>query len=204
MALTTYSELKASIANFLDRDDLAAIIPDFIALAEAQHNRDIRHWQMQSRAATTIDGQYATRPTDWIETVRFHLVGSNALTLISRDYMAELRAKNYSANAPTYFTHSEGQFEVYPTPGAPTDAEVLYMQKIPALSDSNTSNWLLEYAPDAYLYGALIHAAIYLQDELNTSTWAQMYGASTTKLNIDSKKALTSGAKTARITGIRS
>ena len=203
MALTTYSELQASIANFLDRDDLTAIIPDFIALAEAQHNRDLRHWQMQNRATTTIEGQYATRPTDWIETVRFHLVGSNALTLVSRDYMAELRANDDSANTPKHFTHSEGQFEVYPTPGKSTAAEVLYMQKIPALSDSNASNWLLEYAPDAYLYGALIHAAIYLQDELNTSTWAQMYGAVIAKLNLESKKALSSGAKTARIRGIR-
>ena len=35
MAITTYSELKTSIANFLDRDDLTSVIPDFISLAEA-------------------------------------------------------------------------------------------------------------------------------------------------------------------------
>jgi len=35
MALTTYTELKASIADWLNRSDLTAAIPDFISLAEA-------------------------------------------------------------------------------------------------------------------------------------------------------------------------
>ena len=43
MALTTYTELKASIADFLNRDDLTTVIPDFITLAESQINRDVRH-----------------------------------------------------------------------------------------------------------------------------------------------------------------
>ena len=48
MALTTYTGLKASIADFLNRDDLTSVIPDFVALAEAQINRDIRHWKMEA------------------------------------------------------------------------------------------------------------------------------------------------------------
>ena len=43
MALNTYTALKTSIADFLNRDDLTSVIPDFIALAEAQINRDVRH-----------------------------------------------------------------------------------------------------------------------------------------------------------------
>ena len=34
MPLTTYDELKASIADFLNRSDLTNAIPDFISLAE--------------------------------------------------------------------------------------------------------------------------------------------------------------------------
>ncbi len=43
MALTYYTGLKTSIADFLNRDDLTSVIPDFVALAEAQINRDVRH-----------------------------------------------------------------------------------------------------------------------------------------------------------------
>jgi hypothetical protein len=35
MAISTYSELQASIADWLNRTDLAAAFKDFIALAEA-------------------------------------------------------------------------------------------------------------------------------------------------------------------------
>ena len=34
MGLSTYTEVKTSIANYLNRDDLTSIIPDFISLAE--------------------------------------------------------------------------------------------------------------------------------------------------------------------------
>ena len=33
MALTTYTELKASVADWLNRTDLTNVIPDFISLA---------------------------------------------------------------------------------------------------------------------------------------------------------------------------
>jgi hypothetical protein len=55
MAISTYSELQSSMADFLNRSDLTSVIPTFIALGEARMNRDIRHWQMENRASTTID-----------------------------------------------------------------------------------------------------------------------------------------------------
>ena len=51
MALSNYTGLKASIADFLNRDDLTAVIPDFITLAEAQINRDIRHFKLEARSS---------------------------------------------------------------------------------------------------------------------------------------------------------
>jgi hypothetical protein len=37
--------------------------------------------------------------------------------------------------------------------------------KIPALSDSNTSNWVLASHPDVYLYGSLAEAFKYSMDD---------------------------------------
>ena len=53
MALGTYSELKTSIANYLNRDDLTAVIPDFITLTENRLDRELRVRANMIRASTT-------------------------------------------------------------------------------------------------------------------------------------------------------
>ena len=197
MAISTYSELQSSIADYLNRGDLTSAIPTFIHLAEAQINRDVRHWQMENRATTTFDGRYATRPSDWIMTQRMHLTTgtTTAMTLISQQAMAEKRmTASDTSGTPLFYSHSESQFELYPTPDQSYTAEVLYYQKIPALSDSNTSNWLLSYAPDVYLYGSLIHSAPYLAEDERSTVWAAMYQASVNQLNLQSESSKTSGA----------
>jgi hypothetical protein len=197
MAISTYSELKASIADYLNRADLTAVIPTFVSLAEAQINRDVRHWEMENRATTTFDSHYATRPSEWVETIRLSLVSGTTthMRLISRSAMAEKRSNDLNASGtPLYYSHSESQYELYPTPDASYTGEVLYYQKIPALSDSATTNWLLSYAPDVYLYGSLIHSAPYLAEDGRTSVWASMYSAAVEQLNTRSEEASSSGS----------
>src|SRR5579871_2673449 len=70
MALSSYSALQAAIADWLYRTDLAAAIPDFITLAEAQISRrlvmagPVR--PMMGRADATIDSEFAAVPTDFM------------------------------------------------------------------------------------------------------------------------------------------
>jgi len=198
MALTTYTELKASIADFLNRDDLTSVIPDFITLAESQINRDVRHWKMEARSSGQQDpsDEYMQIPADWVETIRLHITGSgtSAINLISRDAMADKRQGDEdTSGTPMYYTHADGQFQLYPTPDATTDFELLYYQKIPSLS-SNADNWLLTEAPDVYLYGALLHSAPYLAEDERVAIWAQMYSASVARLNEASELARYSGS----------
>jgi len=198
MALTTYTELKASIADFLNRDDLTSVIPDFITLAESQINRDVRHWKMEARSSGQQDpsDEYMQIPADWVETIRLHITGSgtSAINLISRDAMADKRQGDEdTSGTPMYYTHADGQFQLYPTPDATTDFELLYYQKIPSLS-SNADNWLLLDSPDVYLYGALLHSAPYLAEDERVAIWAQMYSASVARLNEASELARYSGS----------
>lgn len=199
MALSTYSELKTSIANFLNRDDLTSVIPDFISLAEAQMSRDLRHWRMESRVSgqQSQGDQYMQLPADWVETIRFHLTGSGTdpVELASLAAMSSKRANNEDqAGRPRFYAHVRGEFELYPTPDEDTDFELLYYAKIPALTDSATSNWVLEYAPDIYLYGSLMHSAPYLAEDDRIAVWAQMYSAAVTQLNLQSERVKHSGS----------
>lgn len=192
MALSTYSELQTSVSNFLNRDDLTAVIPDFIALAEAQINRDLRHWQMQERSTSDLAEQYLTRPGDWLETIRFSisLNGYRELQYITPTDMQKRRGLASDASGvPQYFTYSQDEIEVYPTPDQTYTAELIYTKKIAALSDSNTSNWLLADAPDVYLYGALMHSAPYLHDDARVTIWASLYKSAVDSLNIRSDQS---------------
>jgi hypothetical protein len=178
MAITTYAELKTAIANWLNRDDLAAVIPDFIALAEADINRKLRHYKMIERVDATLDSRYVQVPNDWLETVRFNLTASATVRLdfVGPEDMLEKRElNNDTTGVPRYYTQMGEAIEVFPTPAAEYPMQLAYYSKIPSLSDSTTYNWLLQDEPDVYLYGALMQSAPYLLDDARTQTWASLY-----------------------------
>jgi len=77
--------------------------------------------------------------------------------------------------------------EIFPDTGY--TGELTYYGKIPVLSDSNTSNWLLAYAPDLYLYGALLEATPYLKDDERLATWSSLYANSLGDMEVADQRA---------------
>lgn len=197
MTITTYAGMQTAIGDFLNRTDLTATIPTFIALAEASIGRDLRHWQMECRSVAVIDAQFSEVPSDWLETLRFNTTDQNTapLELISQAEMIDRRAAAANVGGrPQFYTHTAGQFEFLPTPDAAYNAQLIYTARIPALSASNVTNWLLTEAPDVYLYGSLVHTAPYLKEDARATTWAAMYQSAIRSLQLTSDKAKTSGA----------
>jgi len=193
VSITTYAELKTAVADFLNRDDLTAVIPTFISLAEAQIARDVRHWKQEKRVTTSVDERYENLPNDWLEIKLVALTTGKMLQTVSMSEMAEMRAASGTAATPRYVRLTADQIEFYPTPNAATDISMLYYARIPALSDTDTTNWLLADAPDVLLYGALVHSAPYLTDDARTSIWGALYQAGVEKLNLESQKGQTAG-----------
>jgi hypothetical protein len=85
-----------------------------------------------------------------------------------------------------------------PTPDTGYTGELTYYGKITALSDSNTSNWLLAYAPDLYLYGALLEATPYLKDDERLATWSQLYTNSIGDIEVADQRASVSSTPIVR------
>lgn len=193
MAITTYAELKTSIADFLNRDDLTSIIPTFISLAEAQIARDLRHWKQEKRVTTSVDERYENLPNDWLELKMIALATGKMMQTISSSEMAERRAQSNIAAEPRFVRVTADQLEFYPTPTTATSIAMLYYARIPTLSDSATTNWLLTDAPDVLLYGSLVHSAPYLSDDTRTQIWASLYQSGIDKLNLESDKGRVTG-----------
>lgn len=189
-----YSDLQIKVAAFLDRADLETQIPTFILMAEAAINRDVRHWQMEKRSEATFDERYEVLPTDWISAVRVSVGGDTQLDLLSQAKMLEYRENSANtAGKPLYYTISAGQIELYPTPDSEYQGSMIYMGKVPELSDAEPTNWLLTEAPDLYIYGTLIHSAPYLQEDSRTAIWAGLYNSAVNALNDASDEGLYSG-----------
>lgn len=197
MPITTYAELKTNIADFLNRDDLTSVSSTFVSLAEADLNRQIRHWRQEKRSTASIDTQYSAIPADMLEVIRFYITSGDTrpLELISQSQMLDRKFRNLNTSGqPAYYAVTAGELEVYPVPDGTYTSELYYFGKTPALSDSNTSNWILEHYPDAYLYGSLIHSAPYLKDDARIQVWAALYQNAIDAINQASEKAKFGGS----------
>lgn len=171
MALTTYAQLKSAVADYLDRSDLTSQIADCVTLAETCFNYGdeangiiaIRHRLMETTTTTTPSDGEITLDADFLEMKRVTHVGDRRkpLSYISPDSLDEL-APVTEAGEPSFYTIIGST--LITRSSDTSDISYTYYEKIPALSDSNTSNWLLSASPNAYLYGTLYHAQILLEN----------------------------------------
>ncbi len=192
MALTSYSTLKSSIADWLNRDDLTSVIPDFISLAEAQIERKVPTQKMVKRANATIDTPFSALPADFVSAKSLVLTSTapvQPLVFLSED---ELDAKKWTyrtTGKPIYYALIGNQIEVLPAPDTGYTAELTYVATLAKLSDSNTSNWVLERHPDVYLYGSLLQAAPYLRDDERVALWTTLYGQALEDMIVQNERA---------------
>jgi hypothetical protein len=197
MAITTYAELQSNVTDFLNRDDLASIAPTFISLAEADMQRQVRHWRQEKRSTAELDTQYSAIPADFLEAIRFYITSgeSRPLELISQFQLLDRKYnRSNTSGEPAYYAITAGEIEIFPAPAGTYTAELYYNARIEPLSDSNTSNWMLQYFPDAYLYGSLIHSAPYLKDDARLQIWAALYQSAIDAINMSGEKAKFGGS----------
>jgi hypothetical protein len=193
VSITTYAELKTSIADFLNRDDLTSTIPTFISLGEAQIARDVRHWKQEKRVTTSVDERYENLPNDWLELKFVSLTTGAMLETVSPSNMADMRARSDTPGTPKYVRMTADQLEFYPTPSAATDVSMLYYARVPSLTDAAPTNWVLSDAPDILLYASLMHSAPYLAEDARVQIWGSLYQSGVEKLNIENQRGRVTG-----------
>lgn len=173
MALSTYADLQASIADWMARSDLTSTIPDFIVLLEARLNRELRVRQMLTSTNLTPSSGSATLPADYLEWKRVTWTGSERRELewVEPTYLQAAYPTSPS-DYPNIFTIEGSTLKIRPIDG--TALEFLYYQKIPALSAGNqATHWLWTAHPDVYLYGALVEGRMFMQDAEKAMLCAQ-------------------------------
>ena len=178
MAISNYSELKLAIADWLDRTDLTDSIPDFITLAETRHRRDFKIRRMETRvtANTIVDSEYYTLPDNFVamRNIQLNTNPKTSLEYLTPEQMDRIHAGS-TKGKPKAYSIIGNNIQLRPLPDSVYQIEMLYFKYFTALSDSNTTNDMLTYHPDAYLYGALVEAEPYLQNDKRIQVWAGYY-----------------------------
>ena len=175
MAISNYTELKTAVANWLDRDDLTARIPEFIALAEARFNRVLRLRSMEAKyTANTVAAQRnLALPTSYIQMRNFQVNTSPLTTLsyVTPEIYDRLWGGSTSGT-PKFYTILANEVSFGPIPGSVMEVEMLFYKKFDNLSGVTTTNSLLTDSPDLYLYGAMMEAEPFIMNDERVPLWA--------------------------------
>lgn len=186
MALTNYSDLKTSVANYLARSDLTSQIPDFISLSEIRLNRILRIRQMLETATAQTTGGDSTvgLPPNFLQLRDLFVVGNPRTPLSFLSPSAFTRdARADQSGRPVFYTMNGAEFVLAPIPDTNYTISMLYYAKPEAMSDSNPSNVFMANAPDCLLYGALIEAEPFLMNDARLSVWSSLFASATQTLN---------------------
>ena len=212
MALSSYSELKSAIANWLNRSDLTdEIADDFIKLTEADFNAKLRIRPMEQIDTITIDSETETVPTGFIAVRSFYILSSSVkypLEYITPANMFETRGGSRTGKPRAYTIESDDETETFrfgPSPDTTYTGKLSYYKAFNTLSDSNTSNWVLANHPAIYLYGSLFHAANFLGgiDPQQVQNWLQMYATSMERCEQNDKQDSYGGAPVTQRTDVQ-
>lgn len=185
-----YSELQTAVLDWSDRAELSAKVPQFITFAEEMFNngfpqrqiKSLRVREMQAVATITMTDGVGELPDDYLEYIAVKSMASTPRPLqnVTRTW-TDIAYADGSAGLANYFSIIGSEISVYPSSDA--DVNMLYYQEIPSLSDTNTSNWLLEKNSSLYLHAALLQMGLYARDADMAQSSQAMVAAAIDGLN---------------------
>jgi len=199
MALTTYTTLKASIANWLNRSDLTSeIADDFIKLTEADFNSKLRIRKMIAQANFTINSETEALPTGFLQVRDIYILNGNTKVPLTYTTPSQMDSTvgTSTTGLPNSFTILGDTFRFSPKPDASYTAFINYYKSFDALSDTTTTNYILTTHPAIYLYGSLFHAANFLGgiNPQQVQTWQQMFATAMERLELNDREDQVSGS----------
>jgi hypothetical protein len=159
MSLDTYTGLKDVILAYVkDSGGLEERIPDCIAQAEARFRR-VLVMPEQETQLTIPAASPTTLPDDFDSIRNLTVLGGGPVQPTSPAEFYSLSTT--AAGQPARYTVIGNTLLLWPTPDTDYNALLTYRAKLPSLSDTVPTNWLLASHPDLYLKASLAEAELY-------------------------------------------
>ncbi len=167
-------------------------LPSLINLAERAIATELKFQGFVNVVVTTLvqGTSVYDKPDRWRETISMNFgtgEENNSRTPIfprSYEYSRYYWPDSSVQAAPEFYSDYDYQhWLIVPTPDANYPVEILYYQQPPLLDDTNQTNWLTDYAPNALLYRTLLEATPFLKNDERIPTWSAMYGQQMQAIN---------------------
>lgn len=186
MTISTYSELKAAVADWMARSDISGNVADFITLAEARLNR------LLGPVGTTaiLTGSIGAQSVD-ISSLAVQEPQNVYVREGETEYFLVPRALGtYSTTTiqgrPTIWA-SEGDTLVFDRPLISAYSfRFVYLGRF-ALSDVAPTNEFLTNHPDLYLAASIVWGSAYVKDQAG-GVWKQMLDEFTAEVARDNAR----------------
>ena len=189
MAITNYTDLQSTIAEYLARTDLTTQIPMFIQLAENRLRRDLRIRPMLKvvTTPTTANDPTVALPNDFLEIRDLHIESSPIQSLVYQNpsnFYRNTKAATVDVGAPKFYTLMGSEFQFAPIPDSDYTLKMVYYAAPTYLSSVVPSNVFVANCPDLLLYASLGEAEPYLMNDARVQTWATLYDRGLNSLTI--------------------
>lgn len=160
MTICDYASLLVDAGEYSGRNDIAHLFARFLGLAELKLNRALRVSDMEHTAAIAVVDGEGPLPADFLEARQ--VLSASGLPI--RALALQQLAINAQAGAGPPLGYAVVGNRIKVMPGGDHGLTMTYYRKIPPLSSTNPTNWLLEKAADIYLYALVEEIAVWERD----------------------------------------
>ena len=170
MSIADFAALLVDAGEYSGRNDIAHLFRRFVGLAELKLNRALRVSEMEATAALSVVDGDAPLPADFLEARQVLTASGRPIRAVALQQLAEIDLGG--AGAPLGYAIVGNRIKPFP-PGS-YGLTMTYYRKIPPLTAVSPTNWLLDKAPDVYLYGLVEEIAIWERDAGKASAAQQL------------------------------
>ena len=195
----TYSSLKNDIQVWAENTgtDFTAQLDTFIGNTQQKLSRDIdpTGFNQNVTSSMSVGDRFITLPSA-VEPMLLNylnIIDSSGnrvfLEIKPIEYLQEYWPNASITSQPRYFANfNDTTLYVAPTPDSSYTMELGYQGRINPLSNTNTTNWYTDNAPDALLYGSLSEANLFTKNMEDYNIYNKKYVESVTAINNEARR----------------
>jgi hypothetical protein len=207
--MATYAGLQSDIMAWLNRRDVAPLIPGWVSMVETDIAETLRARCMVGRATQAIDANFITLPVDFItfESVRD---AASGLPLELNDHYTGSAMANGQPSTGYRLVGNCIEFLPHPVIPDPPQAwwtpamvNIAYYQRPAPLVDPQDSNAILNQLYSVYLFGACRYGAMFELDSDRKTQMDGAFGDAVTQANLWKQASDFSGAPLREVVGDR-